>query len=156
MSLDIKIDVSRAMSDAVGEEHGITKAELNEIEPRIAEAHAILRKERADGVYGFWSLHEDHKTLAEVKQSAESFLKRGYENLVILGIGGSALGTTALVTALRSKFYNLQTKRGRGGCPRIFVMDNIDPDSFKKMIKLCPRKRRSTTSSRNPAIPRRR
>lgn len=138
MALDLKIDISRAMADAVGEEHGVTKAELKEIEPRIAEAHAILRKERADGVYGFWSLHEDKATLADVKRTADEFMKNGYENLVILGIGGSALGTTALVTALRSKFYNIMTKRGRGNRPRIFVMDNIDPDTFKKMTKLCP------------------
>jgi len=126
------------MADAVGEEHGITKAELKEIEPRIAEAHAILRKERADGIYGFWSLHDDKKTLADVKETAGEFLKKGFENLVILGIGGSALGTTALVTALRSKFYNLLSRRARGNHPRIFVVDNIDPDTFKKVMKLCP------------------
>ncbi|HRK35024.1 MAG TPA: glucose-6-phosphate isomerase [Candidatus Hydrogenedentes bacterium] len=138
MSTDIKIDVSRAMADAVGEEHGITKAELKEIEPRIAEAHAILRKERADGIYGFWSLHDDKKTLADVEETASELLKKGFENLVILGIGGSALGTTALVTALRSKFYNLLSRRARGNHPRIFVVDNIDPDTFKKVMKLCP------------------
>lgn len=138
MGHDIKIDVSRAMAQAVGDEHGITKAELQQLLPRIADAHAILRKERADGVYGFWSLHEDTKTLEDVKQTAAEFLKFGYENIVVLGIGGSALGTTALVTALRSKFYNLMTRRGRGNHPRIFVMDNIDPDTFKKMMKLCP------------------
>ncbi|NUM55385.1 MAG: glucose-6-phosphate isomerase [Candidatus Hydrogenedentes bacterium] len=138
MNLDIKIDISRAMADAVGEEHGVTKAELKEIEPRIAEAHAILRKERNDGVYGFWGLHEDTPTLADVKSTAADFLKRGYENFVVLGIGGSALGTTALVTALRSKFYNLLSKRARGNHPRIFVMDNIDPDTFKRLMKLCP------------------
>lgn len=138
MNLDIKVDVSRAMADAVGDEHGVTKAELKDLEPRIADAHAILRKERADGVYGFWRLHEDKATLADVKNTAGDFLKHGYDNLVVLGIGGSALGTTALVTALRSKFYNLLTKRARGNRPRIFVMDNIDPDTFKKLMKLCP------------------
>jgi glucose-6-phosphate isomerase len=138
VNLDIRIDISRAMADAVGDEHGVTKAELKEIEPRIAEAHAVLRKERADGVYGFWGLHEDKAALADVKRTSSEFLKRGFENLVVLGIGGSALGTTALVTALRSKFYNLQTKRARGNHPRIFVMDNIDPDTFKKMMRLCP------------------
>lgn len=138
MSLDIRIDISRATADAVGDEHGITKAELKEIEPRIAEAHAILRKERADGVYGFWSLHEDKAMLADVKSTAADFLKKRYENVVVLGIGGSALGTTALVTALRSKFYNLMSKRARVNHPRIFVMDNIDPDTFKRMMKLCP------------------
>ncbi|MFA6244671.1 MAG: hypothetical protein WC655_27250, partial [Candidatus Hydrogenedentales bacterium] len=87
MSLDIRIDVSRAKSTAVGKEHGITPAELKAIEPRIAAAHKILRKERKDGAYGFWELHKDKAALKKVKTVAARFLEHGYDNLVVLGIG---------------------------------------------------------------------
>ena len=138
MNLDIRIDVSRAKSAAVGTEHGITPGELRDIQPKIEEAHAILQQERADGVYGFWELHKDAAVLADVKATAAGFLEKKYDNLVILGIGGSALGTRALVTALKDPFYNLQTRGRRKGCPRIFVMDNIDPVTFREMMRLCP------------------
>ncbi|GMU92941.1 MAG: glucose-6-phosphate isomerase [Candidatus Hydrogenedentota bacterium] len=138
MTHEIAIDVSRATAQAVGDEHGITKDELKELEPRIAQAHAVLRRERESGAYGFWTLHEDAATLAQVKEAAARFHARGYDNFVVLGIGGSALGITALVTALKSKFYNLQSKGQRKGRPRVFVMDNIDPITFRDVMKLCP------------------
>ncbi|MCC6143466.1 MAG: glucose-6-phosphate isomerase, partial [Candidatus Hydrogenedentes bacterium] len=50
----------------------------------------------------------------------------------------SALGITALNTALNAPYYNLLTKRGRKGSPRLFVMDNIDPMTFRQMMRLCP------------------
>ena len=137
MSDLIKVDVSRAKSSAVGKDHGVTPAELSAIQPRINEMHAILQKERADGVHGFWNLHKDAATLGRVKQEAARFLDFGYDNLVILGIGGSALGTSALVTALLPPYYNLLTRRQRKGHPRVFVMDNIDPVTFRGMMRLC-------------------
>lgn len=139
MNQDIRIDVSRAKSTAVGSEHGVSPQELRAIEPRVAEAHRILQKERTDGVYGFWDLHQDAATLKDVQATAAAFRRdTSIENVVVLGIGGSALGMTALLSALRPPFYNLLTRRGRGGFPRLFVMDNIDPMSFRAMLRLCP------------------
>ncbi|GMW02850.1 MAG: glucose-6-phosphate isomerase [Candidatus Hydrogenedentota bacterium] len=137
MSLDIQVDISRAKSGAVGVEHGVAPSELAEIAPRIEAFHSVLMKERKDKVYGFWDLYKDDATLKDVKATAQTFLKKGIENIVVLGIGGSALGTTALATALRSKFHNMKTKSGRKGQPRLFVMDNIDPMSFREMLRLC-------------------
>jgi glucose-6-phosphate isomerase len=72
-----------------------------------------------------------------VKETAAKYLEFGYENLVILGIGGSALGITALNTALNPPYFNTLTKRGRKGYPRLFVMDNIDPVTFRQMMRVC-------------------
>lgn len=56
-------------------------------------------------------------------------------NLVVLGIGGSALGNIALQRALRPMFYNLMPADKRGG-PRLFVMDNIDPGTLGNLLDL--------------------
>jgi glucose-6-phosphate isomerase len=138
MKLDIRIDVSRAKSSAVGKDHGITPQELRAIEPDVLRAHKILRKERKDGVHGFWNLHNDKNILKSVKNTASEFLQRGYDNLVVLGIGGSALGTTALFTALKQPYFNMLSRRARKGHPRLFVMDNIDPVTFRAMLRMCP------------------
>lgn len=137
---DIKIDISRAKSAAVGAAHGVTPSELAEIEPRVLEIHGILQDERARKKYGFYDLHKDDAVWADVRGKAAHFAKFGYDNFVVLGIGGSALGITALNTALNPPYYNLLS-RGRRGGPRLFVMDNIDPVTFKAMLKLCPPKK---------------
>ncbi len=141
MNLDIQVDIARARSAAVGEDHGITPGELKAIEPRVEAAHRILSKEREDGVYGFYDLYKDGAAFEAVGEAAAHFGSMSYDNLVILGIGGSALGTRALVTALKPPFYNMMTRRARGGTPRIFVMDNIDPVTFHQMVRLCPPKK---------------
>ncbi len=141
MKLDIRIDVSRAKSSAVGSEHGITPGELRDLQPRVDEAHAILQRQRAEGEYGFWDLYKQADVIEQVNAAASRFSEKGYENLVVLGIGGSSLGIIALGTALLSPFHNLLTKRGRKSLPRLFVMDNIDPVVFREMMRICPPKK---------------
>jgi len=141
MSSDIQLDIARCKASAVGREHGLTPADLAEIEPRVKAAHDVLSRERRENVYGFYDLYKDAAVFDDVKTTAARFLDMGYDNLVVLGIGGSALGATALVTALKPPYYNLTTRRARGGAPRIFVMDNIDPVTFRQMMRLCPPKK---------------
>jgi glucose-6-phosphate isomerase len=138
MRTDITIDISRAMAEHVGEAHGVTAAELAAIAPRVKEYAAILKQERAEAKYGFYDLHKAADVFARVKAEAARFGQFGYENIVIMGIGGSALGITALQTALNPPYYNLLDAAGRGNKPRLFVMDNIDPDTFAKMLEVCP------------------
>lgn len=134
---DIRVDIARARAAAVGADHGITPGELRELAPRLDEVRAVLQEERANKKYGFWDLYKDDVMFNGVRAVARPFIDREFDNLVILGIGGSALGTTALASALRPKFYNLLTKRSRKRFPRVFVMDNIDPVSFQEMLRLC-------------------
>jgi glucose-6-phosphate isomerase len=141
MNLEIRIDVSRAKSGAVGAEHGITPAEFREIQKRVDEAHTVLQAERREGKYGFWDLYKQTDVLNDVKKAAARFREKGYDNFVVLGIGGSSLGTIALGSALLSPYHNLLTKRQRKGLPRLFVMDNIDPVVFREMMRLCPPKK---------------
>ena len=56
-----------------------------------------------------------------------------FDTLVVLGIGGSALGTTALATALLDPYHNLLGPAARGG-PRLFVVDNVDPDEMTALF----------------------
>lgn len=135
---EIQIDVRRAMATAVGKKHGITSAELKDIEARVLSSHKILTAERKAGKYGFYDLYKDVSVFRRVKETAQEYSAFNYDNLVILGIGGSALGITALHTALNIPYHNLHSKEGREGLPRLFVMDNIDPVTFKTMMQLCP------------------
>lgn len=134
---DIRVDISRAKAAAVGAEHGITPGELREIGSRIGMLHKILKAERKEKKYGFYDLYKDKGTFKRVKETAAQFSEMGYKNLVVLGIGGSALGITALHTALGGPYRNLRGRKGRNEAPRLFVMDNIDPVTFKAMMQVC-------------------
>ena len=139
---DIMIDHSRAMTEFVDSD-GVSEAELTEIEPKVLKCHTKLLAERnpdkkGEVKRGFYTLYKDKKTFNRVLAKAAHFGSMGHENLVVLGIGGSALGLTALNTALNPPYYNLLSSRQRKGRPRLFVMDNVDPVTFKAMMALCP------------------
>ncbi len=134
---DIRVDISRAKSAAVGADHGVTPGELREIEPCVLELDNALKKERKEKKYGFYDLYKDKAAFGGVKDAARHFSEMGFKNLVVLGIGGSALGITALHTALGEPYRNLRGRKARDGKPRLFVMDNIDPVTFKAMMRLC-------------------
>lgn len=56
-----------------------------------------------------------------------------YDNLVVMGIGGSALGNIALQSALNPPTHNLLPGDSRRG-PRLFVVDNVDPHYFGAVL----------------------
>ena len=55
---------------------------------------------------------------------------------MVLGIGGSALGGMALSEALLPPYWNLLSEEDRNGLPRIFFMDNIDPDTMSALLDM--------------------
>jgi glucose-6-phosphate isomerase len=69
----------------------------------------------------------DVKVRDEVKKAAV-LIREKFENFVVLGIGGSALGTIAVHRAMKHPFYNLLPDIKRKA-PRLFVLDNVDPET---------------------------
>ncbi len=61
-----------------------------------------------------------------------------FDTLVVLGIGGSALGNIAVQSALNPHTYNLMEAKDRKG-PRLFVVDNVDPTYVGDVLDLCER-----------------
>ena len=57
-----------------------------------------------------------------------------FENILVLGIGGSALGGMAVCEALLKPYWNLLTPEQRNKLPRIFFLDNIDPDQINGLF----------------------
>ncbi len=122
---DLRIDYAHVLTDAVGPVHGLTPAELLRAAEAVGGAIRAIEAERRDGKHRFRGLPGDKPMLAAVEHAARRHRTR-WENLVVLGIGGSALGNLALQTALNPPFYNLMPAAKRRG-PRLFVLDNVDP-----------------------------
>jgi glucose-6-phosphate isomerase len=70
-------------------------------------------------------------SLERIKALARD-LKAKFTDILLLGIGGSALGFKAVLQFLQGPFYNLEKDKS----PRIFVLDNLDPFVMKKLDDL--------------------
>jgi glucose-6-phosphate isomerase len=133
--MDIKLDYTNMMASAVGEEHGIGDDELEALRPRAEEIHHQLMARRNDGLLPFYDLPFDDKQVEEILPLAEELAGR-FDNVVVLGIGGSALGTLALFRALCPLHHNLKSRKERQGRPRLFVLDNVDPVGVGETLEL--------------------
>jgi len=116
----VKLNYSGTITDSIGAEHGISPADFEKFLQKNRDVLDDVRKDRETGLSDFLDLPHDTETVRRVIDLAEENRGR-WKNVVVIGIGGSALGTTALVTALAHPFHNLAET------PRVFVMDNIDP-----------------------------
>jgi glucose-6-phosphate isomerase len=60
-----------------------------------------------------------------------------FNDLVVIGIGGSALGFEAIVNALLPSGYNSLSYADRRGYPRYWLLDNTDPSVVNSVLKFC-------------------
>ena len=131
-----------ATAEAVGDKHGVTEKELKQVGPKIKSIHKQMAEERKAGKLRYRDLPHDEDMLDAVNREVEHFRDR-CEALVVLGIGGSALGNVALQNALNPYTYNLLSDRQRPG-PQLFVLDNVDPDQIKAVVDFVTPKIRKT------------
>jgi glucose-6-phosphate isomerase len=100
---------------------------------QFADCKRAFDSLRATGSVGFVDLPADQALLDQVARFSAA--ARGkYDDVVILGIGGSALGPIALRTALRPSGWNMLDEKTRGGYPRLSVLDNVDPETIAALL----------------------
>jgi glucose-6-phosphate isomerase len=103
----------------------------------LASAISGFEQLRRGRTVGFVDLPENESLLEQATRYAAS--ARGkYDDVVILGIGGSALGPIALRTALRPSGWNMLDERARDGYPRLHVLDNVDPETIAALLDRLP------------------
>jgi len=122
----IVLDYNNMLAPRLGGDHGIDPAALEGMAGRFREAHADAVRRRESGELGFYALVGETATLKEIETFAAG-VGQTFSTIVVLGIGGSALGTIALRTALLHPFWNELDDEGREFFPRLYVLDNVDP-----------------------------
>jgi glucose-6-phosphate isomerase len=100
---------------------------------QFAEAKRGFDALRGGGSVGFVDLPSDKALLDQVERFSAGARGR-YDDVVVLGIGGSALGPIALRTALRPSGWNMLDEEVRGGFPRLHVLDNVDPETIDALL----------------------
>jgi glucose-6-phosphate isomerase len=112
---------------------GFDPKALTSAAARFAEAKSRFEDMRRAGSVGFVDLPANRGLVEQVTTYAAK--ARGqYDDVVILGIGGSALGPIALRTALRPSGWNMLDDRARKNYPRLHVLDNVDPATIAALL----------------------
>lgn len=130
----LKFDFNNLFAGAIGKE-GLNDMDLREIKNAVPAAHAKFTAWRESKDAIFYDIVFDENLTRGIEDRANEAAGR-FENLVVLGIGGSALGFRSISQALLPPFWNLKDLRQRSGRPRIFICDNIDPETYSALMDL--------------------
>ena len=125
--MKIRMDYNNMLPHMLGK-YGITQEQIAALAPKINSANKAMAEKRSAGKMAWRDLPYNQ---AEVVQEINAYvneMKNDIEAFVVLGIGGSALGPMAVQQALNHPYYNELPREKRGGFPKLYVVDNVDPE----------------------------
>ncbi len=124
----IEIDIQNALSEKIGIRHGVSKRVFSRfLEKNSPHIKTVFQSKNKMG-YDFLNLPDDQKLVRKIKTFIKNQEKNKWKNIVVLGIGGSALGGIALKDALLGSYHYLDK------VPHLFFVDNIDPDLINELL----------------------
>jgi len=132
---EIQIDFTNMLAENFSDKkYGISQQDINKINSQTNKAFDEVINKSSVEAQTYLDLVRNPKDIKEIEQFAEEVCKK-FDNFVVLGIGGSALGTRALFASLTNIHYNRMEKQ-RGKRPRLFIRDSIDPDKFEGLLEI--------------------
>lgn len=118
--MTVRLDPSGMLSEALGT-GGVARADLDALAQRAADCVGAVVARRAAGQLPVFDLVQEPEALGRITALARE-VRDEVDTLVVLGVGGSALGSRALLGALGT------------GTPRVVVADNVDPWSLGALL----------------------
>ncbi|MGI5849198.1 MAG: glucose-6-phosphate isomerase [Christensenellales bacterium] len=114
-------DFNYAMAHMAGD-HGFFETEIADAKEMMSDAYsAVVRK-----ALGFRRLPTEQENILDDMLSTGADIRTRFDNFVVLGIGGSALGPIAVNHALSF---------GRDIKIKLFVEDNVDPERLGHLFQ---------------------
>lgn len=126
-AMKIRMDYNNMMSEYIGK-HGIDSGTIESMRGKIDAARYAMTEKRKTGGMDWRDLPYSQLTVAEEITAYANEIKDKFDAFVVLGIGGSALGPMAVQQAINHPYYNELPREKRGGFPRFYVCDNVDPE----------------------------
>ena len=134
----IKFDFNNMMTDFIGEQ-GISVKDIEQVKEVAAAAFDYFEDKRGTGMTGWAELPYNQDEIVDDIIATAAEVRANYDNFVVLGIGGSALGPMAAFNALCHFRYNDLPKEKRG--VKFFVEDNVDPERMLALLDVIDVKR---------------
>ena len=133
-ALRLRVDYTNATDKYLGKK-GFSAKQLDKLKPLAQKAFTYVESNRGkDELFMGWTElpYNQDEIVADILETAKN-VREKFENFVVLGIGGSALGPTMAFNALCHLRYNDLPKEKRNG-PRFFVEDNVDPVRMQALL----------------------
>ncbi len=132
-SMNLNIDYNNMMAEFIGEEQGFTAKDFSDNKKLIADAFKTVSANRGQGMMGWTELPYNQKEIvADIIDTAKA-IKKKFDNFVVLGIGGSALGPIAAFQALCHLRHN-ELPKSKRKAPKLYVEDNVDPERMAALL----------------------
>ena len=133
--LRIRFDYNNMMSDFIGEEQGFTLRDIAANKKLVDKAFKTVSANRGTGMMGWTELPYNQAEVVEDIIATAKNIRKNFESFVVLGIGGSALGPTAVFQSLCHLRHNeLPAKRRKA--PKFYVEDNVDPERMASLLDI--------------------
>ncbi|MUV89398.1 glucose-6-phosphate isomerase [Halapricum sp. CBA1109] len=114
----MRIDIGNALDEVATP--GVPEDALDRLDTRVADAHERIAEGRAEHEHGYEALNlPETVDTDEIEAAVEPF--QGVDNVVNVGIGGSALGAATLSAALDSPVD-------------AYYLDNVDPEWIEGLL----------------------
>ncbi len=132
-SMQISVDYNNMMADFIGEEQGFKETIFSNNKKLINDAFVKVSENRGKGMMGWTELPYNQTEIVEDIINTAKNIRKKFDNFVVLGIGGSALGPIAVFQALCHLRHNELSKSKRKA-PKLYVEDNVDPERMKALL----------------------
>jgi glucose-6-phosphate isomerase len=116
----VQIDTARLYRDNIGAE-GITTAELDGLAPELRRIHQTVMAQSRGGLDAEFACLDLHATMPDSLAPIEAMAAqiRQFEDVIVIGIGGSSLGAKAVHHAMTAVCPD-------SSAPRLHFLENID------------------------------
>ena len=131
-NMQIKVDFNNMMEEFIGAEQGFKQKDFSDNKKLVLDAFNNVSANRGTGMMGWTELPYNQKEIVEDIILTAKNIKKKFDNFVVLGIGGSALGPIAAFQALCHLRHN-ELPKSKRKFPKLYVEDNVDPE---RMIAL--------------------
>lgn len=121
----IRLDFNNVMADFIGDKEGISQSQIDNLSEKINNAAKQMSIKRDNGKMEWRDLPYNQPVDEILDYAREA--KDNFESVILLGIGGSALGPIALQQAINHPYYN-ELPLEKREYPKFYVADNIDPE----------------------------
>lgn len=121
------------------ENAGIDKKEIMKYKEQVENIHKDLHRRKDDekDFVGWLELptNYDKKEFKRI-QTAAKRINKDSDILLVIGIGGSYLGARAVIEALSSSFYQMQTLKQRKHTLVLYAGNNLSPNYINELIEI--------------------
>jgi len=132
-SMRISVDYNNMMAEYIGEEQGYSAKDFIDNKKIINDAFENVKKNRGTGMMGWTELPYNQKEIVDDIIATAKNIKKKFDNFVVLGIGGSALGPIAVFQALCHLRHN-ELPKSKRKAPKLYVEDNVDPERMVALL----------------------